>query len=448
MTEEQTKPFLWSWSELENALGIFESNHGPKIMRIIIDSRHAIEGDLFVALSGNPGVRFNPSNVSDRDGHDYLEDVKQKGGAGCVVQKQVDFDLPLLRVDDTYDALWNIASAARNRLSGPVIGVTGSSGKTTFKSFLTQGSQGYGSPASFNNHIGVPLSLVNAPYKSTGTFTFEIGTNHPGEIAPLVNLVRPDIAVLLNVHQAHIGNFGSLTDLRNEKLEIANSGNASAMFVCEKSLSKYVTEKSYSFGKTSDCDAQIVNLSEDRLELKLMGEKIKAVVPGGGEHRAMTLCAVLLTQKLLGLDYSGSLSLTEQAVPVGRGNHSSISGIDVIDDSYNANPQSMASSLENFRNKKVEGRKVIVLGEMLELGSASRQEHEKIANYFSSFDKVFTVGDGFKEVAGSEWRDKGDFELIEAINKYLYPGDSILVKGSNRVFWTNKFVDRLTESLL
>jgi UDP-N-acetylmuramoyl-tripeptide--D-alanyl-D-alanine ligase len=91
---------------------------------------------------------------------------------------------------------------------------------------------------------------------------------------------------------------------------------------------------------------------------------------------------------------------------------------------------------------------VIVLGEMLELGSASRQEHEKIANYFSSFDKVFTVGDGFKEVAGSEWRDKGDFELIEAINKYLYPGDSILIKGSNRVFWANKFVDRLTESLI
>ena len=90
MTEERTKTFLWSWSELEKALGIYESNQGPEIMRIIIDSRHALEGDLFVALSGNPGARFNPSNVSDRDGHDYLEEVKQKGGTACVVQQQVD----------------------------------------------------------------------------------------------------------------------------------------------------------------------------------------------------------------------------------------------------------------------------------------------------------------------------------------------------------------------
>ena len=161
----------------------------------------------------------------------------------------------------------------------------------------------------------------------------------------------------------------------------------------------------------------------------------------------MTLSAVLLTQKLLGLDYSGSLALTEQAVPVGRGNHTSISRIDVIDDSYNANPQSMVSTLESFRNTKVEGRKVIVLGEMLELGNVSKKEHEKIANYFSSFDKVFTVGEGFKDVAGSEWREKGDFELIQEINKYLSPGDSILIKGSNRVFWINKFVDRLKESM-
>ncbi len=447
MTEEREKTFLWTWLELAEALGVAADGQGPKINRIIIDSRHALEGDLFVALSGNPGTRFNPSNVSNRDGHDYLDDVRQKGGGACVVQRQVDCDLPSLRVDDTYDALWDIAAAARKRLVGPVIGVTGSSGKTTFKSFLTQGSQGYGSPASFNNHIGVPLSLANAPYRSMGTFTFEIGTNHPGEISPLANLVRADIAVLLNVHQAHIGNFGSLTELRNEKLEIGNSGDANAMFVCEKSLSKYISKKSYSFGKTSDCDAQIVKLSDDRVEINLMGEKVRAVVPGGGEHRAMTLSAVLLTQKLLGLDYSGSLALTEQAVPVGRGNHTSISRIDVIDDSYNANPQSMVSTLESFRNTKVEGRKVIVLGEMLELGSASKKEHEKIANYFSSFDKVFTVGEGFKDVAGSEWREKGDFELIQEINKYLSPGDSILIKGSNRVFWINKFVDRLKESM-
>jgi len=448
VTEEQQKSSgLWTWSELTKALKIDGDKQGPNIKRIIIDSRQTLKGDLFVALPGDPGPRFKPSNVSDRDGHDYLDDVEEKGGAACLVQREVEPGLPTLRVANTYDALWDLASVARQRLSGPVIGVTGSSGKTTFKSFLTQGSGGYGSPASFNNHIGVPLTLVNAPYTSNGTFTLEIGTNHPGEIRPLTNLVRPDIAVLLNVHQAHIGNFDSLTGLRNEKLEIANSVNADSMFVCEESLSKYVKDNSYSFGKSPDCDAQLISLQDTRAEIKVFGEPIKALIPGGGEHRAMTLCAVLLTQKLLDLDLSHSLSLTEQAIPRGRGSYTSISEIGVIDDSYNANPQSMASALETFRHRKVSGRRIIVLGEMLELGHSSRQEHEKIANYFSSFDKVFTVGEEFQAIPGAEWRAEADSALIEEIIKALLPGDSILVKGSNRVFWTNKFVDRLTESL-
>ena len=448
MTEDRKKSSeLWTWSELTEALKIDGHKQGPNVERIIIDSRQTLKGDLFVALSGDPGPRFNPTNISDRDGHDYLDDVEEKGGAACLVQRQVESSLPTLKVANTYDALWDLASIARQRLSGPVIGVTGSSGKTTFKNFLTQGSGGYGSPASFNNHIGVPLSLVNAPYKSNGTFTLEIGTNHPGEIRPLTNLARPDVAVLLNVHQAHIGNFDSLTELRNEKLEIANSINADSMFVCEESLSKYVKGNSYSFGKTTGCDAQLISLQDARAEIKVFGEPLKAIIPGGGEHRAMTLCAVLLTQKLLDLDLSNSLSLTEQAIPEGRGNHTSISEIGVIDDSYNANPQSMASALETFKHRKVSGRRIIVLGEMLELGDYSRQEHEKIANYFSSFDKVFTVGEGFQELPGAEWRAEADSALIEEILKALLPGDSILVKGSNRVFWTNKFVDRLTESL-
>ncbi len=448
MTEEgHKKPELWTWAELAKALRIDEGKQGPSINRVIIDSRQTQKGDLFFALSGNPGPRFKPSNISDRDGHDYLDDVKQRDGAACVVQGQVAADLPTLKVDNTYDALWDLASAARQRLSGPVIGVTGSSGKTTFKSFLSQGTQGYGSPASFNNHIGVPLSLSNAPHKSTGTFTFEIGTNHPGEIAPLTNLTQPDIAVLLNVHQAHIGNFSSLTELRKEKLEITNSSSANALFVCENSLRQYSKKDTYSFGKTSDCNAQIITLKDGLAEIKLFGQSVRALVPGGGEHRAMTLCAVLLTQKLLDLDLSHSLSLSELAVPKGRGNQISMSQIEVIDDSYNANPQSMMSSLETFRYRDVVGRRVIVLGEMLELGGASKREHEKIANYFSAFDKVFTVGEGFQELPGSEWHAIGDSELIKEINEFVSPGDAILIKGSNRIFWANNFVDQLVESL-
>ena len=448
MTEEQEKNTpLWSWSELTQALNLKDDTGSANVHRVIVDSRQARPGDLFVALSGDPGPRFNPSTVSDRDGHDFLEDAIGKGGSACLVDRKVKLGSPVLKVDNTYDGLWDIAKAARKRLSGPVIGVTGSSGKTTFKNFLVAGSQGYGSPASFNNHIGVPLSLANAPRAKTKTFTFEIGTNHPGEIEPLTRLVRPDIAVLLNVHQAHIGNFNSLAELRAEKLEIAKSQDPNTLFVCEKSVIDHVQGDVYSFGKTQDCDAHITFLKDQHMEISIFGEKFKANLPGGGEHRALTLSAVLLTQKLLDLDLSASLSLTSKSIPRGRGNRSSISGIDIIDDSYNANPQSMSAALEAFLHQRLLGRRIIVLGEMLELGDSTKEGHEKVAKYFSAFDKVFTVGDGFRLTPGSQWYPTVDKAVLKEIADFLRPGDSILIKGSNRIFWVKGFVEELIELL-
>ena len=176
---------------------------------MIIDSREATDGDLFVALAGDPGPRFNPSQISDRNGHDYVEDAKKRGASACIVEQPIKSELAAYTVSDTYDALWAIARKGRSIMSGPVTAVTGSSGKTTFKNFFVQGVGGYGSPASFNNHIGVPLSLANAPHNSRGPFIFEVGTNHAGEIAPLRELVNPDLAVHIKVHQSHIGKFES-----------------------------------------------------------------------------------------------------------------------------------------------------------------------------------------------------------------------------------------------
>jgi UDP-N-acetylmuramoyl-tripeptide--D-alanyl-D-alanine ligase len=132
------------------------------IYRVAIDSRLVEPGDLFVALAGDPGERFNPSVRSTADGHDYVADAASKGAAAALVSRTQSVDIPQYRVEDTYSGLWALGAAARNRLTGPVIAVTGSSGKTTAKTFLSKALDAYAPPGSLNNHIGVPLSLANA----------------------------------------------------------------------------------------------------------------------------------------------------------------------------------------------------------------------------------------------------------------------------------------------
>ena len=448
MTSETYKNnTLWTWSELATALKIDNLDSGPGVCRVIIDSRHAREGDLFIALSGNPGSKFSPSRVTDRDGHDFIKDAQKKGASGCVAQSNGLSDLPTLKVEDTYEAMWNLAAAARKRIKEPVIGVTGSSGKTTFKDFLVEASGGYGSPLSFNNHIGVPLSLLNSPFDDKPCFTFEIGTNNPGEIGPLTRLVCPDIAVLLNVHNAHIGNFGSHKDLAKEKLDIFKAAGANSSLVCEEGLEQNVSRKCYTFGYGSGCDAQIIEVTKDSMTLKLFKEKLAAKIPGGGKHRSLTLGAVILVQKLLGQDISKALSLTADSIPSGRGNEIETSQIRIIDESYNANPTSMISALETFQKDSLSGRRVLVLGEMLELGPAAKLEHRNIANTFENFDKVFTIGEGFKNISDTDWRPEADEKFLEELKRMLLPGDSVLVKGSNKVFWAKNFVGRLISLL-
>ena len=183
------------------------------------------------------------------------------------------------------------------------------------------------------------------------------------------------------------------------------------------------------------------------MHLNLLGEKLTANIPGGGQHRALTMSAVLLAQKLLGLDISGSLELTEEAIPEGRGNETKVSGITIVDDSYNANPESMLAALTFMTQDKSPGRKIAVLGEMLELGNITASEHKKMAKVFSAFDKVFLVGEGFKETDSSGWFPEANTDLIAEVEAYAKPGDKILIKGSNRIFWAKSFVDKLVESM-
>ena len=435
---------LWSWPEISHAL-LNQKECGPDVQRVAFDSRQVVSGDLFFALAGDPGQRFNPSSRSAIDGHDFLRDAQANGAVGAVVQRPIaGCDLPQLVVADTYDALWQLGRAARQRLGKPIVAVTGSSGKTTGKQFLAAALNAYAPPGSFNNHIGVPLSLANATIEAPA-WVFEVGTNHPGEIEPLIELVRPHCSILLNVHNAHIENFPSREALIDEKCSIFAHLQGPQLRIAEDTLDL----DGYRFGFSAGSHAQVLEVRGDLLNLQLFGRKLRARIPGGGQHRALTLAAVILATELLGVDTAAALALEENVVPQGRGNVLHCAGIDLIDDSYNANPVSMQAALRAFAQKSVSGRKFVLLGEMLELGDAGSGAHEAIIEGVSQFDACFLVGAGFAESSDAHafHCDSADAILIGRLVDILRPGDSLLIKGSNRVFWVTDFVQQLEQAL-
>ena len=461
------KRALWTSRELNSLFAGTASDKavGPgmateDIYRVAIDSRLVEPGDLFVALAGDPGERFNPSVRSTADGHDYVADAASKGAAAALVSRTQSVDIPQYRVEDTYSGLWALGAAARNRLTGPVIAVTGSSGKTTAKTFLSRALDAYAPPGSLNNHIGVPLSLANASQDASG-WVFEVGTSHPGEIAPLTQMVRPDLAMLLNVHNAHIENFPSRAALIEEKCAIFSTLPEDGMRVSHDELDL----PGYRFGLRFDSHARIVALEGNTLHLKLFGEIVKAHVPGGGAHRALTLAACLLAAKLLDADLTAAAALPHDLVPAGRGNIRHKAGIEIVDDSYNANPASMHAALSAHAAESCKGRRYAVLGDMRELGADSDDAHRQLLNTIVNEPKLHGIvlvgaamGEAYRRLSldsdqtlgGERWLihyESVTPELLSRLVVALSPGDRVMVKGSNRIFWHVDFVEQLIEHI-
>ena len=458
MTSDPDQSTLWTWPALIDACAgrrAGQVDAQPEISRIVTDSRTVVPGDLFVALPGDPGPRFHPSARSDVDGHDFVRDALDRGAAGAVVRRVPDDARhgALIEVEDTYDALWGIGRAGRARLTGSVVAVTGSSGKTTAKHFLAAALDGYMPPGSFNNHIGVPLALGNAPALSE-TAIFEIGTSHPGEIAPLAHMTAPDVAIVLNVGVAHLENFPSKHDLMKEKLSIFN-----ALKDKSKAIYRYglPVDVGVSFGAEAGADARLLRLDGDLAEVRLFGESVTARVPMGGLHRAETMLACLLTAKLLDRPLDGALNLSPLAIPAGRGTVHAVGGVTVTDDAYNANPDSMRATLTTFLsgrdtagNDTSAQRHVLVLGEMLELGDIGAEAHAEIAGLAQSADVAVLVGAGFEaaaRAAGLTWFREADQACLAWLQGEIQAGDRVLVKGSNRVFWAVGFVGDLLQAL-
>ena len=453
-------PSLWTYPELAAALGQAGAV-GPEVSGIGIDSRQIAPGELFVALKGDPGPRFTATSRSDRDGHDFIADAVAKGAAAVLAHRAGSYGVPTLLVEDTLDGLWQLGRAARQRLAGPVVAVTGSSGKTTAKSFLAAALDGFATPGSLNNHIGVPLSLARTPRQAAAAVV-EIGTNHPGEIGPLSRLAAPDVAVLLNVGPAHIENFGSLTAIRREKGAIAEGLGERGTLVRAAGVAVDYPGRTITFGTGEEgADVSLLGVAEERgggavAELGTPLGRITAPVPGGGAHRAQSVAAAVAVLLALELPLERIQRLSALTVPRGRGNAFEAGGVLIVDESYNANPASMAATLRAFASgaRKIAGRRLAILGDMLELGDDAPAYHAELAAHCGGLAGVFCVGermaalyDALPPAQRLGQAPAATDVLAARCASSLKPGDAVLVKGSNGIFWAAGFVAALAAAL-
>ena len=450
---------LWTFRELAQAVGASAAD-GPDIGGICIDSRRLAGGDLFVALAGDPGPRFTATSRSDRDGHDFIDDAVAKGAAAVLAHRPGDYRAPTLLVEDTLDGLWDIGAAARRRLSAPVVAVTGSSGKTTFKSFAAAALGAFATDGSLNNHIGVPLSLARAPRNANGAVC-EIGTNHPGEIAPLSKLVAPHVAVVLNVHPAHIENFGALEAIRREKASIAEGLGDDGVLVHAADVAADCDGRRVTFGGADeDADVRLAGLRRGRegsvAVLDTAGGRVEAPVPAGGVHRARSVAALAAVLLALDVPLDALERLAALEVPRGRGNVVEAGGVALVDESYNANPESMKATLDAFAAspERQGGRRIAVLGDMLELGADAVRHHRQLAAHCEGLHGVFCVGSRMRALHDAlvprlrlGHAEEADAAFVARCARTLEVGDRVLVKGSNGTFWAKGFVAALTAAL-
>lgn len=435
---------LWAAAELTHALQPAEPA-GVDVLGVSIDSRSLQPGELFIALSGESDARYFGAGGSGRDGHDFIAAAAERGAAAAIVSRKVDADIPQLLVPDTFAALWQLAAAARERFSGPVFAITGSSGKTTVKSMLAAAlPSSHASEGSFNNHIGVPLSLARLP-RDASAGIFEVGMNSPGEIAPLARLVKPRVALVLNVLGVHLEGLGSLEAIRREKLSIAAGLDGNGVLVVPDTLDVSDVRhpgRTLTFGSSHHATVRLVEEAGAAWVVLPDGEGMRLQLAVDGPHRRLSATAVLACLVAAQMDPEAARPLLEaMQPPKGRGGSLEVAGVRVIDDSYNANPDSVRLALQALREQPAR-RRFALLGDMLELGAQEHALHAALAPACEGIDGVFCVGermqalrDALPQSRQAGWWPDCEALDIEAIAAALEPGDAILVKASNRLFW-------------
>jgi UDP-N-acetylmuramoyl-tripeptide--D-alanyl-D-alanine ligase len=422
---------------------------------VIIDSREIKPGAVFFAVKGER-----------LDGHQFVGQALEKGAVGAVVS-QVPEQLPpndkaLIRVDDPNKALQKLASSIRDRYDVTLIGITGSAGKTTTKEMISAliGAERrvHKSWGNFNNQIGAPLCLDNMP-DDAEVVVSEMGMNHAGEIAEIAGLMRPHVGVYTNIAPVHIEFFGTIEGIAAAKREllenvipggtiIVNNDNEHVVRISQGFNGKRVT-----YGVEHDAEYRATNIRErgllgTRFTLEAEGERreLELVLPG--RHNLDNLLAAIATARAVGISWEG----------IERGVHTiqpayhrgvivplpNISGAQIYDDTYNSNPYALARTLELMTQAEVSGRRIAVIGDMLELGEQELQFHREAGQAIpKAIDVVIGVGtrsqallDGARAAGFAEasLRHFTDAQAAGAfLRAFVQPGDLVLIKGSRGV---------------
>jgi UDP-N-acetylmuramoyl-tripeptide--D-alanyl-D-alanine ligase len=423
---------------------------------ISIDSRSLQPGDAFFAITGE-----------NSDGHRFLSNAFAAGAAlGIVEQRKLPglghISQPVIVVDNVLTALEKLGHAARQRMQGTVVAVTGSVGKTSTKEMLrlmlSKSGETHAAVASYNNHWGVPLTLARMA-ESANFGVFEIGMNHPGEITPLVNMVEPHVAIITTVEAVHLEFFESEDEIAKAKAEIFGGLVPGGVAIINRDnrhfdalseiASQVGVETVLSFGLHEDADARLIECQPDSegstIQCDLMGEEIIYSLSTAGIHQACNSLAALLAVKSIGADIQlAADSLQGMTARTGRGERHHLQlpngALTLIDESYNANPASMAAAINVLGETATEsgGRRIAVLGDMWELGENSPQMHRGLASNLlaAHTDLVFCAGQLMKNLfdelpSGVQggYAENAD-DLVSAVLTTMKTGDVVVVKGS------------------
>jgi len=441
---------LWTSDEIAAATG-GNSSAPFEVSGVTFDSREVQRGDLFVAMPGTV-----------HDGHKFIEGAFAAGAAGAIVSQPVSG--PHVLVEDTFAALQALGRASRQRSKATIFGVTGSVGKTSTKEALfaaldrNRSGKVHRSVKSYNNHTGVPLSLARMP-RDVDYAVLEMGMNNAGEIRALVAQVRPHVALITTIAPAHIENLGSEEAIADAKAEIFEGLEPHGIAILPNDTphrdrllkaARRKAERIITFG-TGDADVHAVHAvaaegGGSLISAALLERELTFTISQPGEHWVTNALGVLAAVEAVGADVAlAGLALADMGGLKGRGQRHRIAvqggEILLIDESYNANPASMAATIGSLGAEKGVARRIAVLGPMRELGAHSDDLHAGLAPAILSarVDRLILIGDEMRPLDealdGSVAVDRvaSVEEATDRLRQMVHPGDAVLVKASNSV---------------
>ena len=435
------------------------------IASVSTDSRGAAPGDLFIPLTGD---RF--------DGHDYIEAALDAGATATVTAKGLASDVmgraqAVIRVDDTLRALTSLAAAARERVTGAVVAITGSNGKTSTKELVASvlGPSTHKAPESYNNAIGVALTLLGVE-DSDAPVVLEMGTNQFGEIAALVDMAPPDIGLFLNASAVHTEFLTDADGVAREKSALPTAAARAALNASDRRVMRCAPEcaEVTTFAVGEDADVCAADVTVDGFGRPSFGLRIEGVDVGTvalkllGRHQVGNALAAAAVGHMLGVappdivERLRDVDAAKMRMQVER-----VGEITIVNDAYNANPASVRAAFETFRDVAVDGDRWVLLGDMLELGEDAAERHHDVARLLSPDwcagflpygEHADTMADAARPAGEHEGlpaviRCATDDDVVDALAATLRPGDALLVKGS-RGARLETIVDAYRASLL